>query len=112
MENKEEQRQQDDNTGGESSDSELELYGDPKIASLDAKVPLFLKLTYIILPIWGIVTFYIFCNGSVGWFDRGYWKELQVAANTTFPIENQNMLKVNIEEVKLQEESINGNLEN
>ena len=70
---------------------EMELYGDPGIASYDAKVPTFLKYTYLILPFWGIFTFYFFWNGSAGWFDRGAWKELQIAANTTFPIENQNM---------------------
>jgi hypothetical protein len=74
-------------------EDEIELYGDPNIATYDAKVPAFLKLTYILLPIWGIVTFYYFWNGSLGWFDRGYWRELQIAANTTYPIENQNMPK-------------------
>lgn len=69
---------------------EIELYGDPVIASYDAKVPKFLKITYAILPIWGFITLFYFWNGSTGWFDRGYWHELQIAANTTFPIENQN----------------------
>lgn len=70
---------------------ELELYGDPGIASYERKrIPLFLWLTYILLPIWGVITFYYFWNGSTGIFDRGYWHELQVAANTTFPIKNQN----------------------
>lgn len=71
---------------------EIELYGDPGIASYDAKVPKFLLWVYLILPIWGLVNFYYFWNGSTGWFDRGYWHELQIAANTTFPIENQNMV--------------------
>lgn len=64
---------------------EVELYGDPGIATFDAKVPSFLLMTYIIMPIWGLVTFYYFWNGSLGWFDRGYWRQLQIAANTTFP---------------------------
>jgi hypothetical protein len=68
--------------------SELELYGDPGIATYDEPVPKFLKLTYITLPIWGVISFMIFYNGSVGWFDRGYWHELQVAANTTMPAHN------------------------
>lgn len=76
-------------------EGEIELYGDPGIATFDAKVPKFLKFTYLLWPIWGIITFYFFWNGSVGWFDRGYWRELQIAANTTFPIENQNMLPQN-----------------
>ncbi len=54
-------------------------------SSNDAKVPGWLKLTYIILPIWGIFTFYFYWNGSAGWLDRGYWNKLQQAANTTFP---------------------------
>lgn len=70
---------------------EIELYGDPGIASYDAKVPKFLLVTYLFLPIWGFFTLYLFWNGSVSWLDRGYWHELQIAANTTFPIENQNM---------------------
>jgi hypothetical protein len=71
---------------------EIDLYGDPGIASYDAKIPKFLLATYLLFPIWGIVSFYYFWNGSMGWFDRGYWRELQIAANTTFPIENQNMI--------------------
>lgn len=70
---------------------EIELYGDPGIATFDAKVPLFLHILYVVMPIWGILTFVVFWNGSRGWMDRGYWRELQIAANTTFPIENQNM---------------------
>jgi hypothetical protein len=63
---------------------ELEVYGDG-LTSADAKVPGWLKWTYIILPIWGIIVWYIYWNGSVGWLDRGSWAELQEAANTTFP---------------------------
>lgn len=68
----------------------IEEYGDPGIRSGDAKVSKWLLATYIILPIWGIISFFIFWNGSVGWFDRGYWQQLQRAANTTFPQENFN----------------------
>jgi hypothetical protein len=69
---------------GKSEDYENEVFH-----SSDAKVPKFLKWTYILLPIWGIITLYIFWNGSTGWFDRGAWQQLQVAANTTFPTENR-----------------------
>ena len=68
---------------------ELEEYGDPKIASADAKIPRWLWLTYISLPIWGIIWFFLFWNGTWGWHDRGYWAELQKAANTTFPFTNE-----------------------
>lgn len=71
-----------------SNHEELEDYGDPNILSADAKVPMWLKLTYILLPIWGIVSFAIYWNGSRGWLDRGYWEQLQRAANTTYPFEN------------------------
>lgn len=47
------------------------------------KIPLFLILTYVILPIWGIYFMISYWNGSHGWTDRGAWHELQVAANTT-----------------------------
>lgn len=80
---------------------EIELYGDPGIASYDAKVPKFLSFTYAILPIWGICALCYFWNGSNGWFDRGYWHELQIAANTTFPIENIYMV---LEKKQLEEE--------
>jgi len=72
--------------------SELELYGDDRIASLDAPVPFFLKFNYIFWIILGIIWFFLFWNGStVSYFDRGYWHELQEAANTTFPSINQNL---------------------
>lgn len=52
------------------------------------KVPKWLILTYIVLPIWGFVTLYYFWNGSEGWFDPGYWQQLERAANTTYPIQD------------------------
>jgi hypothetical protein len=35
------------------------------------------------------VTFFLFWNGSWGWFDPGYWHQLQRAANTTYPFVNE-----------------------
>jgi hypothetical protein len=67
------------------SEEELDQYGDTGITSGHAKVPKWLIWTYIIMPIVGIAVFYLYWNGSQGWLDRGYWKELQRAANTTFP---------------------------
>jgi hypothetical protein len=64
---------------------EVEEYGDEAIASYDAEVPRWLKLTYIILPLVGILCFILYWNGSKGWLDRGYWHELQEAARTTYP---------------------------
>ena len=68
----------------------IELFGDPGIATFDAKVPKFLLVTYFTLPFWGFICFYYFWNGSLGWWDRGALQQLQIAANTTFPIQNQN----------------------
>lgn len=71
----------------------IEEYGDTGIQSKDAPIPRWLMAAYIILPIWGIITFFYFWNGSRGWFDRGYWHELQQAAGTTFPVENAKTVK-------------------
>lgn len=68
----------------------IEEYGDQYITSKDAKVPRWMLVFFAILPFWGILTFYLYWNGSSGWLDRGYWHQLQIAANTTFPIINQN----------------------
>lgn len=70
------------------SNDEVEYYGDPGIASKDATVPKWLKWVYVTLPFVGILTFYLYWNGSQGWLDRGYWQQLQTAANTTFPFVN------------------------
>jgi len=72
---------------------EIVSYGDPQIRSGDAKISGWLKFVFFILPIWGILWFYLYWNGSYGWLDRGYWQELQRAANTTFPTQNQDWPK-------------------
>ncbi len=66
----------------------LDLYADGSIVSADAKIPQWLKWVYIIMPIWGLLWFYLYWNGSEGWLDRGYWGQLQKAANTTTPYVN------------------------
>lgn len=53
--------------------------------SKHTKVPRWLIWVYIILPIWGIFTMAYYFKGSHGYLDRGYWQELQHAANTTQP---------------------------
>lgn len=72
------------------SDDEIEEYGETGIYSADAKIPGWLKLTYLILPIWGIIWFFFSWNGAAGWMDRGHWSELEKAANTQFPNVNYN----------------------
>jgi hypothetical protein len=75
----------------ESAD-EIEEYGDAYITSYVGVVPKWLKAVYILAPIWGIVWFCFFWNGSYGWLDRGSWNQLQRAANTTFPTVNADEL--------------------
>ena len=63
---------------------------DPHLRSKEGRVPKFLKLTYLLLPIWGIFSLYFFWDGSISWLDRGRWHQLQIAANTTAPFKNHN----------------------
>lgn len=77
------------NAPNENEKDHIEYYGDPEIASGHGKVTPFLMANYIIWPIWGIIWFYLYWNGSWGWLDRGHWGQLQSAANTTFPAQNQ-----------------------
>lgn len=65
-------------------EAEAESFGDPEIRSADAPIPRFLYWIYILLPIWGVVVFFLFWNGSTGWSDRSHWAELQSAAETKF----------------------------
>lgn len=58
---------------------------EPGIASADNPIPRWLIATYIVMPLLGLLIFVLYWNGSWGWLDRGYWSELQQAANTTFP---------------------------
>lgn len=82
-----EEEMQDDER---EQDNSLEIYGeDPQIASFEGKkIPLFLILTYLFLPVWGAFEFYWFWNGSSSLFDSGYVSQLQAAAGTTFPTED------------------------
>lgn len=75
---------------GQHAEDEIEEYGDQYITSKDAKVPRWLLLSYVVLPIFGILSWAYYLNGSHGWLDAGHWQQLQRAANTTFPIINQN----------------------
>lgn len=71
------------------NEEEIEFYGDEYIASYERKIPRWLFWSYFLWIAVGTLAFCLFWNGSYGWFDRGYWNELQRAANTTFPIINQ-----------------------
>lgn len=82
-----------------SDEEEIEQYSE-NITSANAKVPLFLMITYAILPFWGIFSLVYYWNGSQGWLDRGYWQQLQKAANTTLP-------EINYIEVEAQKEKLN-----
>jgi|GEM_PF-4011224 len=70
--------------------SEHDVYEDGGIESAHAPVPRFLIWTYLLLPFWGAFWFYMYWNGSHGWLDRGYWQQLQRAAETTYPHINLN----------------------
>lgn len=91
------------------SEEELELYGDPGIASYNAKVPKFLYFVYGILPIWGIIALVVLWNGTTGtWMDPGYWHDLQIAANTTYPMRNidtPNETNKSLQELEKKEEA-------
>ena len=76
----------------DNEEHDIHEYGEAYIRSANAPVPKWLIATYIILPIWGVITFMLFWNGSRGWLDRGYWEQLQHAANTTIP--QQNVLEI------------------
>lgn len=65
-------------------EDKTEFYGDPGISSNNAQIPRWLKWVYFTLPIWGLLSLYYYWDGSRGWLDRGYWEQLQKAANTTF----------------------------
>ncbi len=85
-----------ENLTEEKNENEVVMYsGDPTLLQANGPVPNWLKWTYITLPIWGIITFFLYWNGSWGWLDRGYWKQLQQAANTTVPyIDRDNTKKL------------------
>lgn len=75
-----------------TGEEHIEVYGDPRIRSGDAPVEGWLKFVYFTLPIWGVITFFLYWNGSWGWLDPGHWGQLQKAANTTFPYINVDTL--------------------
>lgn len=81
------------------SEEEIETYGDARIASYDNPVPGWLIATYIIMPIIGLLGFYLYWNGSHGYLDRGYWHQLQQAANTTYPFVNEDDPKLSKEKL-------------
>lgn len=62
----------------------LELFSEGPPPSKETPIPRWLLWSYLLLPIWGIITLFLFWNGSWGWLDRGYWQQLQQAADTTF----------------------------
>jgi hypothetical protein len=79
---------------------EVDDYGDPRIASGHGKIPWWLWVTYAVLPIWGFIALAMYWNGSWGWLDRGYWQQLQRAANTTYPHINYDSMPENQQQMK------------
>jgi len=69
-------------------DDHIDVYGDHEVTEYtDKPIPTFLKWVYVLLPIWGIVWFFLYWNGSHGILDRGHWQDLEQAANTRAPYE-------------------------
>ena len=62
----------------------------PEYLERDPGVPTWLAVSYIWIPLLGFLMFYLYWNGSQGWLDRGYWQQLERAANTTYPYINHN----------------------
>lgn len=61
----------------------LDMYAGGEIQEIpDTKIPWYIKLITLVLPLWGILWFFYFANGSFGWVDRGAWNDLQKAAQT------------------------------
>lgn len=56
----------------------------PEYLPVDQGPPRWLKISYILIPLWGFVAFYLYWNGSHGFLDRGHWEQLQQVANTRF----------------------------
>lgn len=59
--------------------------GDGIPLSRENRVPRWLFHSYWLLIVWGIVSLYLFWGGAADYNDRGAWKALQKAANTTSP---------------------------
>jgi hypothetical protein len=55
----------------------------------DTNVPTFLKWVYVILPIWGVIWWWLYWDGSTGALDRGKWQQLERAAQTTMKTQGQ-----------------------
>lgn len=66
-------------------DDEVEFYGDTGIASNEGTIPTWIKWVVVVTIAWGFVWLYFFWDGATGWIDRGYWQQLEQAANTTMP---------------------------
>lgn len=79
-------------------DHEVEVYGDEGIVSNNAPIPGWLKFNYVFWPLFGFVWFYLFWNGTTGWLDRGYWNELQRAANTVYPFNTTELVERSAEQ--------------
>jgi len=92
----------DKNSPLSEEDSDLELYGDPGIASRNAPTPKWLICVNLSVFILGIAWMYFFWNGSHGWLDRGYWNQLQRAANTTYPYTTREIVERENSEKKLE----------
>ncbi len=66
----------------------IDEYGDQEVREYhDTPIPKFLMAIYIVLPIWGILWWSLYWDGSQGFLDRGFWSELEKAAGTRKVVE-------------------------
>ena len=73
------------------SNEELDVYAGGEINEIkDTPIPWYIKWLSLILPLWGVIWFFYFNDGSTGWVDRGAWDDLQKAAQT-----KNSQLKIN-----------------
>ena len=86
--------------------SDVVFYGDPGIASADAPPPKWLIFSNWFFVFLGLLWFYLFWNGSIGWFDRGYWNQLQRAANTAYPYTTMQIVEMETKEKQAELPSV------
>ncbi len=71
-----------------TTELEGEIYGDDEVIEYtNTKIPKWLWIFYIGMPLWAILWFWLYWDGSEGLLDRGHWRALEEAAHTTYPFE-------------------------
>ena len=50
----------------------------------ERRMSYWLLIPFILIVVWGVWALWAYWDGASGAVDRGYWRKLQRAANTTF----------------------------